>query len=281
MRGKSDTLARLADAQHGVVARRQLLAIGLSSGAIDRRLGDHRLRPLHAGVYAVGHKALTREGRWMAATLACGGVLSHQTAASAWDLRPSDGAIHVTVSGTTLRARRGVRVHRSAFEPHDLTTHRGIPLTTPVRTILDLSATLDAKATARLVDRAERLIDFAELRRRGRSRSLKAVLSHYAPPALTRSELEQAFLALCDDHGIPRPRTNAFIEGFEVDFAWPARRLVVEVDGYAFHRSPAAFAADRERDVILALAGWRVLRFTYEQVTRRAGWVASVLQRLE
>jgi very-short-patch-repair endonuclease len=102
------------------------------------------------------------------------------------------------------------------------------------------------------------------------------VLSTY-DVAPTRSELEEAFLRLCDDHALPRPQTNTHIEGFEVDFAWPAERLIVEVDGYAFHRSPTAFETDRERDVILALAGWRVLRFTYAQVTRRARWVARAI----
>jgi very-short-patch-repair endonuclease len=102
------------------------------------------------------------------------------------------------------------------------------------------------------------------------------VLSGYSTHA-TRSELEERFLRLCDDHGIPRPETNARIEGYEVDFVWRDTRLIVEVDGYEHHRSPAAFAADRERDVILRLAGWRVLRFTYEHVTRRPGWVAGAL----
>lgn len=95
--------------------------------------------------------------------------------------------------------------------------------------------------------------------------------------AHTTSELEERFLRLCDDHGIPRPETNARVEGIEVDFVWRDRRLVVEVDGYVDHRSPAAFERDRERDVNLATKGWRVMRFMYDQVTRRAAWVAAAL----
>jgi very-short-patch-repair endonuclease len=93
----------------------------------------------------------------------------------------------------------------------------------------------------------------------------------------TRSELEERFLQLCDDHGIRRPETNTRIEGVEVDFVWRDRRLIVEVDGYAYHRSPTAFEADRERDVRLTMAGWRVLRFTWTQITRRPAWVARSL----
>ena len=116
-------------------------------------------------------------------------------------------------------------------------------------------------------------MDFRDLEA-ANSASLKAVLRRYAA-APTRSELEERFLRLCDDHGLPRPETNVRIEGFEVDFVWRDRRLIVEVDGYAYHRSPSAFETDRERDVTLSVAGWRVLRFTWAQVTRRPAWVAS------
>jgi very-short-patch-repair endonuclease len=103
-------------------------------------------------------------------------------------------------------------------------------------------------------------------------------LSSYSVAA-TRSELEEAFLRLCDDHAIPRPEVNGLIEGFEVDFVWRDVRVVVEVDGYAFHRSPSAFERDRERDAILTTNGWRVLRFTHAQITGRPAWVAAVALR--
>jgi very-short-patch-repair endonuclease len=101
------------------------------------------------------------------------------------------------------------------------------------------------------------------------------VLSLYTAGAtVTRSEMEERFLARCDEHGLPRPEVNTRIEGEEVDFAWRDAKLIVEVDGYAYHRSPTAFESDRERDVKLVLAGWRVLRFTWTQLTRRPAWVA-------
>lgn len=103
------------------------------------------------------------------------------------------------------------------------------------------------------------------------------MLSLYAAGTPTRSELEERFLQLCDDHGIPRPETNARIEGHEVDFVWRDKHLIVEVDGYAYHRSPSSFETDRERDINLARTGWHVRRFTWNQITRRPAWVAEAL----
>jgi very-short-patch-repair endonuclease len=276
-------IAALAAAQHGVVTRAQLLALGVSDSAVERRVHAGRLHRLHRGVFAVGHTALGVEGRWMAAALATGGSISHATAAAAWDLRKlGSGAIHVTVAGDAGRMRRrGLLIHRSAtLSASDKTTHLGIPITTPARTIIDLSATLRGRPLEHLLDLAEqrRLVDFAELRTRPIPRSLQAVLSLYtANLAPTRSELEERFLRLCDDHGIRRPDVNTRIEGIEVDFAWTHARLIVEVDGYRYHRAPSAFETDRERDVMLALAGWQVLRFTWTQLTTRPAWVAAAV----
>lgn len=217
----------------------------------------------------------------MAAVLAAGSdaVLSHGTAAAAWDLRPATGTIDITVPGTTGRKRRpGLRIHRSTTLGHDTTTLRGIPITSPLRTILDLASVLDGRPLEHALDLADqrRLVDFAELRTRPIPRSLQAVLTLYTP-TVSRSELEERFLALCEDHGIPRPEVNTRIEGGEVDFAWRDARLIVEVDGYRYHRSPSAFEDDRQRDVTLCLAGWTVLRFTYAQVVRRRAWVAAAV----
>jgi very-short-patch-repair endonuclease len=276
-------IAALADAQHGVVARAQLLVMGLTKTQIDRRIRARRLHAVHRGVYAVGHRVLTVEGRWMAAVLAVGprAALSHASAAAAWDLRrTSSGVFHVTVAGRGGRERRaGMRVHRcGSLTADDVTTHRGIPVTTPARTIVDLARSLKGRRLEQLVDLADQrgLIDFDHLRAAS-STSLQAVLQNYSP-APTRSELEERFLRLCDAHGIPRPETNTRIEGIEVDFVWRDRRLIVEVDGYAFHRSPGAFETDRERDVTLTTKGWRILRFTSAQVTRRTAWVAAAIR---
>lgn len=280
-------LANLADAQHGVVSRRQLETLGLGRHRIEHRVATGRLQPVHRGVYAFGHRALRAEGRWMAAVMAGGdrAVLSHATAATAWDLRRSaSGLVHITVAGDGGRKpRAGIRLHRSTtLEPQDTTTNRGIPITTPVRTIIDLARTVTGRPLEHALDLAEQrsLIDFAELQRRPIPASLQAVLSLYtAGSTVTRSEMEERFLQLCDDHRIRRPNVNTRIEGGEVDFVWRDARLIVEVDGYRYHRAPSSFESDRERDVMLAVAGWHVLRFTWTQLTTRPAWVARAVTK--
>ena len=93
----------------------------------------------------------------------------------------------------------------------------------------------------------------------------------------TDSPLEDAFLALCDDHGIPRPLVQAVVEGHRVDFCWPERRLIVETDGYEYHGTRAAFERDRAKDAQLTVRGWRVLRFTEPQVREDASSCAAVV----
>jgi hypothetical protein len=281
MSGKGATdlqIAALAQAQHGVVARAQLANLGVTRDEIDNRLAAGRLHRLHQGVYAVGHTVLKAEGRWMAATLATGGVLSHATAAAAWELLPVGATIHVTMAGDAGRKRRaGMRVHRSrTLEPRDTTTRNAIPVTTRERTIADLARTTTPRRLEQLVNKTHDRLDFGRLRQLAPP-SLQALLSSYSP-TLTRSELEERFIELCDGHGLPRPEVNTRIEGMECDFVWRDRRLIVEVDGYEFHAGPTRFEADRERDVALTTRGWRVLRFTWRHVTDRPAWVAHAIR---
>jgi hypothetical protein len=220
--------------------------------------------------------------------------LSDASAGAAWDIRASaSGTLHVTV-GLGGRARRpGIRLHRrGALPPDEITRLDGLPITTPARTLLDLAASgLRGRKLEAALDRAEllRLLDFAELRQllarypaRPGSSALDAVLSRYVAGTVdTRSVLEERVLELCDAHGLPRPHVNCVIEGKLRDFYWPHARLVVEADSYTWHRSPSALNDDRERDVELMLAGYRSLRFTWEQVTRRRDYgVGAILQGL-
>jgi len=283
MRPEPAHIAALAEFQYGVVARAQLRERGLTDGGIARRVRDGQLHRLHRGVYAVGHRVLTREGRWMAAVLAAGpgAVLSHASAAAAWDLRRTSGSvIDVSVPTHAGRERRaGIRLHRrGTMTLSEVTLHRGIPITTPARTVIDLARTLNGRVLEQLIDLADQrgLLDLADLRS-ANSASLRAALERYSPAPI-RSELEARFLRLCDEHRIPRPETNVRIEGIEVDFVWRDRRLIVEVDGYAYHRSPSAFEEDRERDVVLTTSGWRVMRFTWRQIAQRSAWVAASIR---
>ena len=286
-------IAQIASRHGGIVAHRELAALGLSRQAIERRIAVGRLLPVHRGVYAVGHRILGAEGRRWAAVLALGdeAFVSHGSAADAFDLRKSAAReMHVTVRGRGGRKRHtGVRVHRPRALPDDeITDLDGLPITTPARTILDLAnAGLRGRALEQALDQAElqRLLDFAELAlllarypRRPGTRSLRAQLDRYRGPTDARSHLERLILQLCDANGLPRPLVNTVIEGRVRDFYWPHCRLVVEADSYRWHRSPMALNDDRERDVELTLAGYRVLRFTYEQVTRRPRYVLRALR---
>jgi hypothetical protein len=286
-------IAAAAATQAGVVSHQQLRALGLSAQAIYRRVSSGRLHRLHEGVFAVGHSVLSVEAKRWAAVLALGAdaFLSHVSAADAFEIRrSSSGIVHVTVRGRGGRERRrGVRVHRPRALPDDeVTTLRRLPITTPARTLLDLAAAgLRGRPLETALDLAEqqKLLSFAELHhllarypRRPGTRLLTAQLDRYRGPTDVRSHLERLFNELCDAAGLPRPLVNTVIEGRVRDFYWPHCRLVVEADSYRWHRSPSAMNDDRERDVELTLAGYRVLRFTYEQVTRRPQYVIQAVR---
>jgi len=286
-------IAALAARQHGVVALRQLRAAGITQSAVARRARTGRLHRVHRGVYAVGHPVLSREGRWIAAVIAAGAgaALSHAAAAALWELRPS-AAVRTDVIVPTAGGRaksRAIRIHRApGLTLDEVTTLRGIPVTTAVRTILDLAAILQPRRLERVLDEAEQreLTDTPSLEalarahpgHRGAHRLLRTLTAHVPGTTLTRSELEERFLALCDANAFERPRVNAYVLGLEVDFLFEAARLVVETDGYRHHRTRAAFERDRIRDAILAAAGYRTLRVTHRQLTGDPQQVAAAVQ---
>jgi very-short-patch-repair endonuclease len=295
--GADLAVARLAERQHGAVSTAQLRAAGLRRTPVDTRVRRGWLHRVHRGVYAVGHAGLSFRGRMWAAVLACGGAdlvaLSHWTAAAIWDLSPPPArGVDVTTAGEG-RSMEGVRVHRSrALAPLDDVVRQadGLPVTTVARTLVDLAGTAAPHRLERLCHRAEvlRHLDAAEVHRRlafGRrpgARNLRRALATLAraEPQRTRSELEERFLALVAGAGVPRPLVNARVGGYEVDFLWPDRRLVVETDGAATHLTPAAFEADRRRDAALQLAGFRVVRLTWRQVTEEPGTISATLRAL-
>ena len=271
-------VAILATRQHGVVCRRQLLALGLGPSAVDRWLAGGALHRMHAGVYAVGHRAIGPHGRWMAAVLACGpdAVLSHASAAALWGLRPTGrAAVDVTAPGRSRHGRAGIAVHRvRRLDPADRAEREAIPVTTVARVLLDLAGVLGPRELERALEAAERLrlLDVGALEatiRRSPGRRLgrlaTAIAEEREPPPV-RSELERRFLDVCEDAGLPPPAVNAMVEGLEVDAVWRGSRLVVELDGHAFHGTRAAFERDRERDATLQLAGYRVLRLTHRRL---------------
>ncbi len=282
----------VATGRHPVTCRQELLGAGLTSDQISDRLASGHLQPLYRGVYAVGHRRLTREGEWTAATKTCeGAVLSHLDAATLWAIvSPRSGDIDLTTASRAGRRRRaGLRIHRVPVDPRDETRRRGIPVTTPARTLVDVAEMIPARRLERALDEARYLglITSRSLtetldRNGGRlgATRLSALLAVHRPGATrTRSGLEEHFLALCRSSGLPQPLVNEKIEGMEVDFVWSAARLAVETDSYATHGGQAAFERDHRRDLRLRTAGWKPLRFTDRQLADEPDLVVESLRR--
>jgi very-short-patch-repair endonuclease len=260
----------LARSQRGVVTTAQLQAAGIGRNAVAHRVAHGRLTRVLRGVYRVG-PVQAPFAQEMAAVLATGGVLSHHSAAMVWGLRPPhDGPAHVTVTASA-RNRVGVRVHRTASL--NAAVHHGLPLTTAARTLNDIAPLIGHGELDRAVEEAQirGLVTSAELNGRARPST---------EPQLTRSEAERRLLRLIGAARLPRPETNVRLAGWEVDAFWPASRLVVEVDGYAYHGNRAAFERDRRKDAALVAAGYTVIRITWRQLKDEPLAVVALLARL-
>jgi very-short-patch-repair endonuclease len=287
-------IGRAAERQYGVVARRQLLAAGLSPKAVEHRLRAGRLIVLHRGVYAVGHRRLTRDGHGSAAVLAAGpgAVLSHRDAAALHGLGHWRVNVIEVTTAADVRSTAAVRVHaRRLLTADDVTTAAGIPVTSVARTLVDLAEVVNRERLAEALTAAERAqtLDLQAvlaarervLHRHGRGDVLlRAVLAEYdrRGAQLTREELERRLRRLVRVHRLGRPRLNAWIEGVEVDAYWPAARLVVETDGWEWHRDRASFERDRDKTNRLQLAGYIVLRFTHRAVLDHPAEVAAAIR---
>ena len=263
-------LQRLATEQHGILTRSQLLQAGVGPRTVDHWIKTGRLIVLHRGVFALGHLPPSPHARTMAAVLACGpgAVLSHRSAAKLYGLIRCTGPIEVTAR--TRRRRPGVIVHESKLREDEVTRHWGIPTTSPARTLTDLAHTLDPASLTRAVNEA-RLAKLMSLD------DLPPRLRKGQTPRPTRSAFEDAFRAFCARHHLPQPEINAFVAGYEVDAYWPASQLVVEIDGEDYHQD---FEADRLKDADLVEAGLRVVRVTWDRVTRGGKREAARLRTL-
>lgn len=293
-------IANLAERQHGVVSRRQLRRLGFSDDMIDGRANSGRLHRVFREAYAVGHRAVGRNGRLLAAVLACGEgtVVSHGSAAELlglWDKTPV--LVNVIAPSQAGRKIDGVRWHRVPLpEPDELTVREGIPCTSVSRTLVDLAGSLGEKWLQRLVEQAAvlRTLDVACVDRvlaRGRRRGapqLRAILAPWRgedekAPRL-RSRLEARVLPVFVGAGLPRPKCNVklWIDGhsLEVDLLWKERGLVIETDGEETHGTRAAFQRDRWRDQVLTAAGYRVARITWRQLEDEPASVVARVQRM-
>lgn len=289
-RGRDAAIWDLVRRQHGAVARRQLLDLGLSRRRIERRIASGRLHPVWRGVYAVGRPLLGRHGRWMAAVLACGpdAALSHGSAAALWGFGAEQGdLIDVSVPATSRVRLPGIRAHRrTEILLADVSVQEGIPVTSPVCTLIDQALRLRPMQLERAVNEADKLD-------RVRADVLRASLEdHPGRPGvaalrrlldplafrLSDSQLEQLVRPLARASGLPAPETKAWVNGYEVDFFWPELGIVVEADGLRYHRTASQQKRGLERDQAHLAAGMWPLRFSHWQVKHDPAHVRKILR---
>jgi very-short-patch-repair endonuclease len=291
-------VARIAEAQTGLVTISQLRGAGIADATIDRAAAGGRLHPVFHGVYCVGHRFLTPHGRLLAATLACGpgSVVSHGTAAwlfglSSWEPEKIDVVAPV-------EAGRKIAGIRRRFVPppegREVWRRSGVAVTSPARTIVDCAGSAP-KGVAGMVEQAAvlGLLDVAAIdrvldgpRRRG-AKHLRRVLEpwrRYRPGIKIRSRMEAKLLPLLTEAALPIPETNVHLriagEIYEVDFLWRRHKLVVETDGGRFHDNPAAGARDSDRNHALAGAGFLLPRLGWEDLRDRPEETMAELSRI-
>ncbi len=264
-------LAALARRHYGYATIAELNAAGLGRGAVAGRTKSGRLHHRHHGVYAIGYPRREPIALAAAAVLAGGpgAILSHGSAAALWGLTrawPDPPEV------TTTRDRRGdgIEWHRSTvLGPRDVRTHLGIRVTSAARAVLDLAPRLDDRALARMIRDARiarwlyeaELIELADrLRTKSGAARVRALITGTGGP--TRSELEDTFMRFARRHGLPEPLVNTNVAGFEVDILFAAERVIVELDGWEYHRDHANFDGDRARDGATLEAGYVTVRLT-------------------
>jgi len=283
-------VGRLAARQRTMVTAAQLGACGLGRRAIKYRVETGRLQVEFRGVYSVGCGELPALAREQGALLACGerAFLSHRSAAAVWGLqRAFPAVVEVSVVGRPCSSRDGIKVHRIRdIDRRELRRHDGLWVSSPARAVLELAATASG-------DELTGAIDEGLARRRFTPREVADVLARNRPcrgaarlaeilgdptaTAISRSRREKRLMKLLRDAGLPLPETNVEFGGFELDFYWRREGLVVEVDGYNFHRGPGAFGNDHEKDLAVRAAGLGMLRFTGDHVLKQPGMVLATI----
>lgn len=291
--GRHSALAELGARQHGVVSIRQLTGpLGYSKAAVHRAVKAGRLHPLHRGVFAIGHTNLSLHGHCLAAVLACAphALLSHVSAAWLWGLTNTSPLPASVCAPSHRTPRPPLRLHEArSLAPEDRALRDGIPVTSLPRTLLDLAATVRFEWLEKMVERSEDLELFdlravEELLERtvghhGHGRLRKAI-ALYKPSSFTRSSLEKRFLELCLEAGLPQPRTNYVVHGFELDGYWPESRFAVELDVFETHGTRAAFERDRMRQEDLLLHGIAMTRVTGPRLEKEPREVVKRVARL-
>lgn len=279
---------RLADAQHGVVTRAQLLALGYTPEGIKHRLRTGRLFTLWPGVYAVGRRRVGRLGMWKAATLACGpeSALCGQSGAALVSLQSNEGGwVEVAVPPGVVRSRRGIKLRRCRDLADHVTEVSGVPVCSTPLLLVQLSARLGRDSTEAAINRADKLdlIDPEALRTaiealKGRPgvAQLRSILER-STFQLSDSKLERLFRPIARRAGLPQPLMGETVNGFEVDFWWPELNFVVETDGLRYHRTAITQTRDLRRDHAHDRANTWHSRFSHAQIAFEPGYVEEAL----
>jgi predicted transcriptional regulator of viral defense system len=283
--------ASLAREQHGVVSVWQLRELGYSKEALRHAVKTGRLHRIHRGVYALGHDAVSRQARCLAAVLSCEeeALLSHRSAAWLWGLTGRFTSPIEITADSPRQTREAIRVHSAeALAVDDRDSAEGVPVTAVPRTLLDFAA-VDPRYLGQALDNAQRLglldliaIDALTTRSRGFRGvgRLRDALKPHRTSAYTRSGLERRFLELVRKAKLKPPSMNLFVGEYELDAYWPAERFAVELDTYDYHGSPSAFEEDRIRQESLKLAGIEMTRVTGVRMDREPRAVSNSLRRL-
>jgi very-short-patch-repair endonuclease len=288
-------IAEIAELQRARVSREQLLAAGMTTSAIARRLRNGRLERVYSGVYALPHTKDLPFAVETAALLAAGAdaALSHHSAATLWGLRPGVARpVHLIIpAGRGGPTPLGVELHRSrTLTSADIRIHDDLPVTSPARTTLDVAASLPDRDVERLLDEAlftRRILTTEQVRdvlaragnHPGRAR-LARVAADHTESTKTDSAPEEKLLSLIRAAGLPEPRTQALVLGYRLDFFWPGLNLAVEVDAYGTHGSQRRFESDRRRDArLLSERQIVVLRMTKIAIEARPLEVIAMLAR--
>jgi very-short-patch-repair endonuclease len=288
-------ISGLAARQKGLVTRAQLRGRGVGRGLIAHRVKVGLLFEVYDGVYAVGHPNISAHARWLAACWTYGkdAALSDVTAAALWRILPFTEEIHVTVPTLNGRASRGgIKVCRRVLPSDDVTTLHGVPVTTLIRTVIDLAATQPLATLERAFEQAQieyhlspATLEAEAVARKGRrgTAKLKAILRDAVEPGLVESILELRFLQFCRDQQLPRPLTQVKFGRWRADFFFPESGVVVETDGRRFHSTAARKRKDAEKTADLEAAGFIVVRLRWADVVHRphvaAARVREALER--
>lgn len=278
--GPELTIERIAGKQKHLIRLDQLLDAGVSPRSVSNWVARRRIFRIHRGVFATHSPPYDRRQRWLAAVFACGARAALSDLCAAHHLGLVDNSPfqpEVSVPGAGGREKDGITVHRRSIDPRDLSVRRGIPCTSPARTIIDCAGVLGADGTEDLIMAADslRILSRRRLEELAHARRGTPGIGHVLAlitddPAEARTVNERRLRSICREFRVPLPLVNHPIRvgdrQFYADFCWPEQHLIVEADSWRWHGGRRASENDADRGQLLAVAGWNVVRFTRDQI---------------